>query len=84
MSWGPATVYIHERIADGDVVRGIVDKFDRPTVTHGATSGPSNVAMSLSDVLASLDEKSMDSDSQFSTVVIPPVHTDDSSRWVVF
>jgi hypothetical protein len=76
-------VYIHERIPDDDVVRGIFDRFDRSAVVPGpssSSSGQMKEGTCLSDVLDSIDTSSVGSDSQLSTAVVPPVHTDDSSR----
>ena len=80
MSWGPATVYIHERVPDAEVRPGICDPFDRSLSQPLTQSGPVlSIPRSVEDALDAADASSIDSNG-LSTRVLPPLHTDDSSR----
>lgn len=76
MSWGPATVFIHERMEDTAVVSGVLDRLER----RESPPAPSSSAP-LPPPPLDTDLNSVDSGSALSTTVLPPVHTDDSSRY---
>lgn len=74
MSWGPATVFIHERMPDSEVLPGVVDRYStsfRPTLSLPIPLPSLNISLSEID---NIDE---DYDS---LNPLPPTRTDNSSR----
>ena len=74
MSWGPATVFIHERMPDSEVIPGVVDRYAtsfRPTISLPIPMPSLNITFSDID---NIDE---DSDS---LNPVPPLRNDNSSR----
>lgn len=73
MSWGPATVFIHERMPDSDVIPGVVDRYSttfRPTTSLPIPMPSLNINFSEID--------NIDEDSPSSTVVLAPQGSDTS------
>lgn len=70
MSWGPATVFIHERISDEDVMPGVYDRFSQ---SHRVISPHVPASEQATDT------SSVGSGSALSTNPVPPVHLDDES-----
>jgi hypothetical protein len=69
MSWGPATVFIHERMADDEVVPGLVDRYASSFQPNYPIPMPS-LNLTLFDI-DNIDEDSLNP--------LPPNHTDNSS-----
>lgn len=73
MSWGPATVFIHERMPDAEVIPGVVDRYSttfRPNTTLPIPMPSFNI--NLSDI------DNIDEDSPSSTIVLAPQGSDTS------
>jgi hypothetical protein len=76
MSWGPATVFIHERMPDSEVISGVVDRYSTTFRPSSSLSLPLPMP-SLNINFSEIDN--IDDDySPSSTVTLVPPRSEDS------
>ena len=80
MSWGPATVYIHERLPHNEVTRGIYDKSSQDMFRNVYLVDMDNMSIDT----ANTNNTSLGSNSiGFSMVPLLPERQDSESRYVI-
>lgn len=79
MSWGPATVYIHERLPDDEVSQGVYDRSTRDMFRNVYMVDIDNMSIDT----ANTNNTSLGSNSiGFSMIPLLPERSDNESRYI--